>query len=107
MKQTASEVESGVAPGRDYPVFDTRLGRIGMMICCDGFFPEVARELSNREAEIIAWPVSGCNPLLAQARACEQGLSPCRSLTRGRARQTGHRLPNQRHSPLAPCLSRR
>ena len=42
-----------------------------MMICYDGFFPEVARELSNRGAEVIAWPVWGCNPLLAAARACE------------------------------------
>jgi predicted amidohydrolase len=42
-----------------------------MMICYDGFYPEVARELSNRGAEVIAWPVAGCNPLLAQARACE------------------------------------
>ncbi len=42
-----------------------------MMICYDGFFPEVARELANNGAEIIAWPVWGCNPMLAQARACE------------------------------------
>ena len=42
-----------------------------MMVCYDGFFPEVARELSNRGAEVIAWPVWGCNPLLAAARACE------------------------------------
>jgi predicted amidohydrolase len=42
-----------------------------MMICYDGFFPEVARELANRGAEVIAWPVWGCNPLLARARACE------------------------------------
>jgi predicted amidohydrolase len=40
-------------------------------VCYDGFFPEVARELSNRGAEVIAWPVWGCNPLLARARACE------------------------------------
>ena len=66
-----SEVEAGVTPGDDYPVFDTQLGKIGMMICYDGFFPEVARELTNRGAEIIAWPVWGCNPLLGQARACE------------------------------------
>jgi predicted amidohydrolase len=66
-----AEVESGVAPGREYPVFDTKLGKIGLMVCYDGFFPEVARELSNRGAEIIAWPVWGCNSLLAQARACE------------------------------------
>jgi predicted amidohydrolase len=42
-----------------------------MMICYDGFFPEVARQLSMRGAELIAFPVAGCNPLLAAARACE------------------------------------
>jgi predicted amidohydrolase len=65
------EVEKGIAPGHDYPVFDTAFGKVGLMVCYDGFFPEVARELSNRGAEVIAWPVWGCNPLLAQARACE------------------------------------
>jgi predicted amidohydrolase len=65
------EAAGGIAPGRGYPVFDTKFGKVGLMVCYDGFFPEVARELSNRGAEIIAWPVWGCNPLLAQARACE------------------------------------
>jgi predicted amidohydrolase len=65
------EVEKGVAPGSDYPVFDTKLGKVGLMVCYDGFFPEVARELTKRGAEVIAWPVWGCNPLLATARACE------------------------------------
>jgi predicted amidohydrolase len=65
------EVEKGVAPGKDYPVFDTQFGKVGLMVCYDGFFPEVARELSNHGAEVIAWPVWGCNPLLAQARAAE------------------------------------
>ena len=66
-----SEAEGGTAPGSDYPVFDTKFGKVGLMICYDGFFPEVARELCNRGAEVIAWPVWGCNPLLARARACE------------------------------------
>ena len=65
------EVDGGIAPGSEYPVFDTRFGKLGLMVCYDGFFPEVARELSNRGAEVIAWPVWGCNPLLARARACE------------------------------------
>jgi predicted amidohydrolase len=65
------EVEGGIAPGSDYPVFETRFGKVGMMVCYDGFFPEVARELTNRGAEVIAWPVWGCNPMLASARACE------------------------------------
>jgi len=66
-----SEIEAGVMPGNDYPVFDTKFGKVGMMVCYDGFFPEVARELSKRGAEIIAWPVWGCDPLLAPARANE------------------------------------
>jgi predicted amidohydrolase len=66
-----SEIEAGVTPGREYPVFDTRFGKVGMMICYDGFFPEVARALTIKGAEVIAWPVWGCNPLLAAARACE------------------------------------
>lgn len=65
------EIEGGISPGDDYPVFSTRFGKVGMMVCYDGFFPEVARELTNRGAEVIAWPVWGCNPLLARARACE------------------------------------
>ncbi|HLJ92083.1 MAG TPA: carbon-nitrogen hydrolase family protein [Gemmataceae bacterium] len=66
-----SEIEAGIAPGNDYPVFATRFGKVGMMVCYDGFFPEVARQLTNHGAEVIAWPVWGCNPLLARARACE------------------------------------
>ena len=65
------EIQGGIAPGNDYPVFQTRFGKLGMMVCYDGFFPEVARHLSNRGAEVIAWPVWGCNPALASARACE------------------------------------
>ena len=66
-----TEIEAGIAPGHEYPVFDTHFGKVGMMICYDGFFPEVARQLSLHGAEVIAFPVAGCNPLLVAARACE------------------------------------
>jgi len=66
-----SEISAGLQPGNEYPVFETRFGKLGMMVCYDGFFPEIARELSNRGAEVIAWPVWGCNPELAVARAVE------------------------------------
>jgi predicted amidohydrolase len=65
------EIEGGIAPGSEYPVFQTKFGKVGLMVCYDGFFPEVARELTNHGAEVIAWPVWGCNPQLAAARACE------------------------------------
>jgi predicted amidohydrolase len=65
------EIEAGITPGHEYPVFETSFGKVGMMVCYDGFFPEVARALTIRGAEVIAWPVWGCNPMLARARACE------------------------------------
>jgi predicted amidohydrolase len=65
------EHDGGIQPGKDFPVFETRFGKVGMMVCYDGFFPEPARELAKRGAEVIAFPVAGCNPLLASARACE------------------------------------
>jgi predicted amidohydrolase len=65
------EAAKGIAPGKNFPVFDTAIGKVGMMVCYDGFFPEVARELTKNGAEVIAWPVWGCNPKLAEARACE------------------------------------
>ncbi len=68
------EIAGGVAPGKDYPVFDTRFGKVGMMVCYDGFYPEVARRLANSGAEVIAWPVWGCNPRLAEARAIENHI---------------------------------
>jgi|ERR1043166_8197727 predicted amidohydrolase len=66
-----SEIEGGITPGSEYPVFQTRFGKLGLMVCYDGFFPEVARQLGRRGAEVIAFPVWGCNPMLAAARACE------------------------------------
>jgi N-carbamoylputrescine amidase len=39
-----------------YPVFETSVGKIGLMICYDRHFPEVGRELGLRGAEIVFNP---------------------------------------------------
>ena len=68
------EIEGGVAPGHRYPVFETRFGKVGMMICWDVHFPEVARNLCNNGAEVIAMPIWGGNPALARARSIENQI---------------------------------
>jgi len=68
------EIQRGISPGKDYPVFQTRFGKVGMMICYDVFFPEVARELAMNGAEVIALPIWGGNPRLAAARCAENGI---------------------------------
>ncbi|MEM2122648.1 MAG: nitrilase-related carbon-nitrogen hydrolase [Candidatus Bathyarchaeia archaeon] len=44
------------SPGQDYPVFDTKIGQLGIMICYDSSFPEVARILTLKGAQLILVP---------------------------------------------------
>ena len=65
------EIDGGLTPGQEYPVFNTDFGRVGMMICWDVHFPEVARELAARGAEVLLMPIWGGHETLARARAIE------------------------------------
>ena len=48
--------------GTEYPVFETEIGRIGLMICWDTAYPEVARILALKGAEIIVAPAAWEDP---------------------------------------------
>src|SRR3954447_7560419 len=41
--------------GKDFSVFGLDFGRVGIMTCYDGWFPESARTLSLRGAEFLVW----------------------------------------------------
>jgi len=45
-----------MTPGEVCPVFDLDFGRVGILTCYDGYFPEIFRLLSLKGAEIIVWP---------------------------------------------------
>ena len=65
------EIEGGLTPGSETPVFDTDFGRVGLMICWDSSYPEVAHALAARGAEVILMPIAGGVEALVQARAIE------------------------------------
>jgi len=65
------EIDGGITPGTSYPVFETDIGKIGMMICWDVTFPDAARALARQGAEIIMLPIAGGHLKLAMARALE------------------------------------
>ena len=51
----AGDLEWIMQEGDEFPVFDLDFGRVGIMICYDGYFPESANILSLKGAEIVAW----------------------------------------------------
>ena len=111
-------------PGDDYPVFPTPRGRIGLMVGYDGLFPEVARILTLRGAEIIAYPTTWRVPweprLTAIERAAENHVNlvaaarPDSPVQRGSLVVPVDRFPTQPHwwvrspqpSELAPGNNR-
>lgn len=64
--------------GGSFPVFDTPIGRIGIMICYDRQPPETARLLTLHGADIILNPAAGSygetNTMMMRTRAYENGV---------------------------------
>lgn len=52
------EAEVFAAGDRPPPVHDTRVGRVGVLICYDLEFPEMTRSLARRGADLVAVPAN-------------------------------------------------
>lgn len=65
------EIEAGLTPGNEYPVFDTDFGKVGLMICWDVQYADPARALALAGAQIVLLPIWGGNETLMRARAIE------------------------------------
>ncbi len=56
------------------PVFKTDFGNVGIMTCYDSWFPETARLLAYKGAELILLPNAGYDMELMPARAADNGV---------------------------------
>ncbi len=74
---TVAELEMGMTPGREHPVFDVDFGRIGLLTCYDQYFPEPANELAKKGAEIVFIPTAGDAREKCHARALDGGFYFC------------------------------
>jgi len=50
------EYGEGIVPGETYPVFDTELGKLSILLDSDLDFPEPARVMALDGAEVLFWP---------------------------------------------------
>jgi len=76
----SEEKNMGLTRGDSLPVFETDFGKIGMMICFDAMFPEVAAVMARKGAEIIFFPDRMTRPdryaypLYMRARAIDNAV---------------------------------
>jgi predicted amidohydrolase len=61
------DLENGITPGREFPVFDCDFGKLGIQICWDMVFDDGWPALANKGAEIVVWPSQ--SPATAQPAA--------------------------------------
>ena len=71
-------VEPHNTEGREFPVVQTPLGRLGTLICLDRQLPETARILAIKGAQMILVPAWGAwgemNTVMMRTRAYENGV---------------------------------
>ena len=63
------DLEGGIEPGADCPVFDCDFGRLGIQICWDIQYPNGWDALARGGAEIVAWPTASPATVLAASNA--------------------------------------
>ena len=66
--------EFQVAHGDALDVFETKLGRIGMLVCWDMQFPEAPRTLALQGADLLVCPTLGWENLYGLCRAYENSV---------------------------------
>lgn len=66
---TEGEIEKGIVPGSELPLFDLDFGRVGVLICFDIGWPQEWAKLADMGAEIVFWlsAYDGGFPLQAYA----------------------------------------
>ena len=73
MFPTVTELEKGIIPGTDCPVFETDIGRVGLLICFDMNFPETHAALKKGKPDVVVFSSMYRGGLQAQALAFELG----------------------------------
>ena len=80
---TGYEIEDGVQPGEEVPVWETDRGPVGCAICFDLKFPVVGLELSRGKARLVFWPTMFHGGRRMAAWAMDYGFHLVRSWTGG------------------------
>lgn len=65
----SDELEAGITPGREFPVFECDFGKLGIQICWDMQFDDGWDALARAGAELVVWPSASPAKALPASRA--------------------------------------
>jgi predicted amidohydrolase len=82
---TLPEIEAGVTPGSETPVFETDFGRVGFAICFDLNFRDVIEGLARGGPELVFFPSMYCGGLQLQVWAHDFGVFVASAHSGGRS----------------------
>jgi predicted amidohydrolase len=102
------ELDLGATPGRGFPVFQTDIGKVGIIICYDSWFPETTQLLALKGAELILFPNEGYYTDLMHARSADNGVFiACSSMNNpaGVWDSAGHLAGDDRPDPTCAAPS--
>ncbi len=89
----AVELEGGVTPGTDFPVFQCDFGTLGLQICFDIVYEDGWRALADKGAELVIWPTQSPGQLKPAVKAMQHSYYILSSTWRNNASlidPTGH-----------------
>jgi predicted amidohydrolase len=102
------ELDWGATPGEGFPVFDTDLGRVGIIICYDSWFPKTVELLALKGAELVLFPNAGYYTELIHARSADNCVFMAVSSTSNPAGvwdSAGHQAGEEREDPTCAAPS--
>ncbi len=88
-------LEGGVVPGQEFPVFDCDFGRVGFQICFDISFDAGWEALGRKGAELVIWPTQSPGRIKPAFRAMKNDYYVLTSTWRNNASlldPTGHNV---------------
>jgi predicted amidohydrolase len=74
IRPTVGEVESGKTPGADTAVWDTPFGRVGVAICFDVHFQEIAMSLAAKRTDLVVFPSAFAGDEMLRGWAINHGF---------------------------------
>jgi predicted amidohydrolase len=64
-----NDLEGGITPGREFPVFECDFGKLGIQICWDMVFDDGWKALAEKGADIVVWPTASPSTAQPASRA--------------------------------------